>query len=160
MWKWIHGWFAVGVTCTVVALLLYVRGLPAGGPSLLGTSAAGLYAFGAGFWIISVLFRIAMEPWGAATLVDSGSMPQGFEALHKWSTSMFGVYMILAYVATGLLGLALFHVAGIPAWTCWTVTIFGFAGAVLFPTGILLFEPPLMVHLMPLVLGIVTLVRV
>jgi hypothetical protein len=76
-----------------------------------------------------------------------------------WSNALFAVYMVLAYLAIAAYGRALLDTALVAPWLAKTHVIFGLAGAVGFAVRIPVFDPPLMIHLVPGILGIVLLVK-
>jgi hypothetical protein len=77
----------------------------------------------------------------------------------EWSGALFAVYMVLAYLAIAAYGKALSATGLAPRWLARTHLIFGLLGAVGFVARVPVFNPPLMIHLVPGILGVVLLVR-
>ena len=158
-WQWINWCMLGGVSITLIALASMYPSLT-GSASLYSRLAVWLYGLGVVFWIISLVFRVTVEPWAATEWVTNNVLPSGFEAWHRWSGTLFVIYMVMAYIAIGLLGVGFLQSALLPNWANWIVIPFGFVGAIGFAVRVLLFDPPLMVHVPLLFLGIMVLVKV
>ena len=158
-WQWINWCMLGGVSITLIALVSMYPGLT-GDAALYSRLAVWLYGLGVVFWIISLVFRVSVEPWAATEWITNNALPSGFEAWHRWSGTLFTVYMVMAYIAVGLLGIGFLQSAFLPNWTNWIVVGFGFLGAIGFVVRFIFFDPPLMIHLPLLFLGIMILVKV
>ena len=88
-----------------------------------------------------------------------GVVPLWFEPLQAWSGALFAIYMVLAYLAISAYGKALLAADVAPRWVARTHVIFGLLGAMGFLARVPMFNPPLMIHLVPGILGVVLLVR-
>ncbi len=159
-WFLIHTPMLLGVVLTVIALHLFAGGQTSTGSlKLFTTVAVNGFAFGAVFLVINFAFRLTVTIWVAQRLADVGEPELWFSTWMDWSNLLFSVYMVLAYLSIGFLGLALGHLQGIPSWTAWFCLIFGFAGSIGYIVQIPLFAPPLMVHLPLMVAGVVMLLK-
>lgn len=157
-WMWIHGWMLPGVVLTAVALFVLRDRMMASGEIMWSTLMAVLFLIGVVPVICMLTFRITVMDQAAAAFVRTGVMPAGFESLHLWSVSLYAVHMVLSYLACFFLGLAAFEGAVFPTWFAWTAVVFGAFGTLGF---ILMkggpFAPPILVHVIPLMAGILLL---
>jgi len=157
-WMWIHGWMMPGVVLTALALFLLRDVMQASGESTWSTLMAILFLIGTVPIICMMTFRITVMDQAAAAFVQTRIMPESFEWLHQWSVSLYAVHMILSYFAALFLGLAAFSSGLFPPWFAWTAIVFGGGGALGF---ILMrggpFSPPILVHVIPFITGILLL---
>jgi hypothetical protein len=158
-WIWIAGSFAVGVLLTLAGLIVLGTVLQAGGERFWTALGQSAFLFGSLLWLASIAFRATATVSAAEETAATGLVPSWFEPMRMWSTAMFAVYMVLAYLAIAAYGKALFAVEVAPAWVAWMHVVFGLAGAVGFIVRFPLFDPPLMIHLVPGILGVVLLMR-
>ena len=136
---WIHGWMILGVVITTAGLVALQAPLAAASSSsppgrTLATLVPALFAFGAVLGVGWLTFRLTVLPWAAAETIATGTVPAGYEALHRWSGLMYAVHMVLSYTAALLLGLALLTTTLTPAWLAWTAIVFGAVGILSFAT--------------------------
>jgi hypothetical protein len=82
-----------------------------------------------------------------------------FEPMWTWATALFATYMPLAYLAIAAYGKALLVTGLVSRGVAWSHIIFGVLGAVGFVARVQVFNPPLMIHLVPGILGVLLLVR-
>lgn len=154
-WSWIHLWMLVAlpVTSGGVAGLAVVVG--DGVPRVLTVMAATVYAVGAVCWMAALSFRLTVTRWAAERTVADGEVPAAFPPLETWSSWLYGIHMVSAYAAFGLLGAAALAGDLFPVWAGWTGVVAGpvwlvgivttrFAGP---------FNPPFWAHLYTGLLG-------
>lgn len=158
-WLWIAGSFAVGVLLTLTGLVILTTVLQQQGELLWSSLGRSLFLFGSVLWIASIAFRATATVSAAQEMASSGIVPGWFEPLRSWAGAVFAVYMVLAYLSIAAFGKALLDVQLAPAWIAWTHVVFGLLGAVGYIARVPLFDPPLMIHLVPGILGIVLLVQ-
>lgn len=151
-WLFINGCFALSCVLTVPALgglaaQLRSRGDP--GWSIVGLS---LFAVGAALWLVHLGHRLTITPWAASELMESGVVPPGYAAGKMWMGLLFSAYMVMAYIALSAFGAAILSTDLLPRWVGWTAVIFGLVAL----PGLLtpLFQPPLMVHVVPFIIGL------
>ena len=159
-WYWINGCLLVGVTLTVLGFGAFTSSLRGAGDRLLSELGLVAYVFGALLWIISLAFRLTVEVWAAQETGQSGVIPVGFEAWRQWAVLLFGIYMVLGYFSVAAYGGALQGTGLLARWLAWTAVVFGLAGALGVLVRFRFFERPLMIHLVPGVIGIFLLLRV
>jgi hypothetical protein len=158
-WLWIAGSFAVGVLLTLTGLIVLGTTLRAAGDRVWSELGQAAFLFGSILWLASISFRATATISAAKNTVASGVVPEWFEPLRAWSGMLFAIYMVLAYLAIAAYGKALLATDLAPHWVARTHLIFGLLGAVGFVSRIPMFNPPLMIHLLPGILGVVLLVR-
>jgi hypothetical protein len=158
-WLAIAAAFAVGVLSTLVGFTLLSTALRAQGEHTWSELARVAYACGSVLWLASLAFRATATPAAADQTVASGAVPSWFQPLQAWSGGLFAVYMVLAYLALAAYGRALLRTGLVPRWLARAHVLFGLAGAVGFVAQVRLFSPPLMIHLLPGLLGLILLRR-
>ena len=153
-WYWIHGCFVVGVILTIlgfVALAHALRDTPAG---LLATVVGVAYATGAVFWLVNIAFRGTVQVWAAEQVIRTGSVPPEYEPLRHWAGLLFGLYMVLAYLASAGLGWLMLRTGLSPRWAAWLAVILGLTGG-----GVVGMSVPMIVHIPLMVVGVFLLRR-
>jgi hypothetical protein len=146
-WYAMHAAFAIGVIGSLSALLiLSVAFKEDSGRSLL-TLAATIYGVGTVLILINFAFRLTVTHSAAKHLIESKQLEPNFQAWMDWSNVLFAVYMMAGYFSCFCLGLAFRTAPVIPKWVTYLCLYFGGLAMVLYPVGLVLFEPPLMVHL-------------
>jgi hypothetical protein len=158
-WLWIAGSFALGVLLTLAGLVVLGVALRAAGDRVWSELGQSAFLFGSVLWLASLAFRATATVAAAQETASTGVVPPWFEPMRAWSGALFAVYMVLAYLAIAAYGKALLATGLAPRWVAWTHLIFGLLGAVGFVARAPVFNPPLMIHLVPGILGVVLLVR-
>jgi hypothetical protein len=151
-WYFIHGAFLLGCALTVAGLGGLTALLRAAGDRGWSIVALALFVLGTALWFVHVGHRLAVTPWAAAELARTGEVPAGYEAIKSWMGLLFGMYMVLAYLALAAYGAALLGTGLLPRWVGLTAVIFGLAAVPGLATPV--FQPPLMVHVVPFIVGI------
>jgi hypothetical protein len=165
-WLWINICFVVGVGATIAGLVLLTVLLERRGSGLI--SQVGLIAMlvGATLWVIHLAFRLTTTLSAAEETAKTSTPPATFEPLHNWMGTLFNMYMVLAYLSIAAYGAGIVRTGLVPDWLGWVSLIFGLAGATGFVAGAYvikgfkLFEPPLLIHLMPGLIGIFLLLEI
>jgi hypothetical protein len=159
-WFIIHGCFVLGVLISLLGWQLFSGSLIASGANkvLSGISYTALFT-GSIFWLINIAFRITVTVWAANNLAETGIVHETFKTWMDWSNLLFSFYMVLAYFATGFLGVALRDISWMPIWVSWVLILFGFGGVIGYIVKIPLWAPPLIVHLPFMIAGIVILLK-
>jgi hypothetical protein len=152
--------FAFGVLLTLAGLTTLTTVLRAHGERLWSDLAQVGYLCGSVLWLASLAFRATATVAAADQMVAGGLVPSWFQPLQSWAGGLFAVYMVLAYLSLAAYGQALLRSGLLPRWLGRTHVLFGLAGAAGFVAQIRLFSPPLLIHLLPGLLGVVVLLRV
>ncbi len=158
-WHIIHAFFLVGVIVNFFGITLLTDALKQQNQNMLPQLAYSAFIIGTILWIIDIAFRVVYTTWAAKQFVEFNEIQNFYVTLRTWSSSLFSVYMVLAYLATGFIGTALLQSQVLPNWIGWFCIVFGYAGSVLYIVRFQLFDPPLMVHLPYMILGIAILVK-
>lgn len=166
-WRRSAAWLGAGTLLNMLGFgLLAVLLSDAGGP-LLSAAATLIFVTGGLFMVMGMGFRMGVEPLAAKALAETAAVPDWFEAMQGWNTTLGLMYMLLGYVATVLFGGALLQTALLPAWLGWVSLVLGVAGGLSILTGLPRYPGtdysvaavPAWVHVMPLVIGIALLVQ-
>jgi hypothetical protein len=157
VWLWIAAAFAVSVLMTLAGFVALGASLRAAGDRLWSELGQAAFLFGGVLWLASLAFRATATISAAKETVASGVVPAWFEPLRAWSGAIFAIYMVLAYLAIAAFGKALLSTGLSPRWIAKAHIIFGLVAAVGFIARVPVFAPPLMVHLLPGILGVVLL---
>jgi hypothetical protein len=156
-WLAIAALFAIGVLLTLAGLVVLGGILRAAGDRVWSDLGQAAFSFGAVLWLASIAFRATATISAAQETAATGVVPAWFEPLRAWSGSIFGVYMVLAYLAIAAYGRALARGTIGPRWLKRGFVYFGVVGAIGFLFQLPVFAPPLMIHLPPGLLGAVLL---
>ncbi len=155
-WRWrASSWgFAVATVLMAIGLLLTTSV----GPGRLYAGAAFVaFVVVAPCWLGTLALRLELTVSAANGRVD----PAWYDAIGKWSTSLYGFFMVGGYAAVALLGASLIGESRIPQWTAWLVAVFGALAMVWFWIGRPrvfgmrgAFDLPVLVNLVPLFVAI------
>lgn len=152
--------------CMTAAVILTAAGLGLLAADLAqpwAVAAGYAYAVGAAVWCVFESYRISVPAMVAGR--EPGPVPDWFLALQDWSGRLFMVYMLTAYFSIAAFGAAILAGPQLPGWSGWLAVGFGLAGGISLATGQPRvgggspFEPPVMVHVVPAVLGVLLLIR-
>lgn len=119
------------------------------------------FAIGAALGVIFLVTRAMIDVDVAHLAAAGGPVPDDFARWQRFTGVCFTTYLLLAYAATLLVGIAVIARASAPRFAGWFAVIFGGVAFVANVTGWprterfgAVFEPPFMVHIPPLILGI------
>jgi hypothetical protein len=154
-WFAMHVLFGLGTVITVAGLAGLSIALRASGDRFWATVAIALFSLAAVLWLVQVAFRVSVEPWAAGELARDGRVPAIFPALQRWMGALFAVFMLTGYLALAAFGAALLASPTLPRWAGWVALVFGLVAVPGFATVV--FQPPLMLFVVPFVLGIAVL---
>lgn len=108
-------------------------------------------------WLGTLALRLDLTASAARGQVD----PAWYDAIGKWSSSLYGFFMVGGHAAVALLGASLVGEPRIPQWTAWTLVVLGAVQAFSFwigwprPFGMRgLLELPVAVPLLPLFVAV------
>jgi hypothetical protein len=120
--------------------------------SLLGLLA---FAFGAVFWVISLAFRLSIDPWAAQETAKTAVIPEFYVPLTCWTGVLFVIYTVLAFSGLVAYGGAILATPVPPQWVGRLSIVYGLAGLGLL--GITKDAPPFLHYLIPMLIGILLL---
>ena len=144
--------FIVSLILCVAGLAIFNQYFPFGKAQLL--TQIGFYTFliGALLWIIVMGFRLSLAPWAAQILAETSSLPDAFTPLHLLESKLFDIFMVSAFLASSIYGLALLGSPQFSNGLAWFSVIFGLFGAL--SSAIWGGPIPIMALVVPLVLGL------
>lgn len=158
VWRFIAVIFALGVLATLAGVTSLGSLLRAAGDTRWSDLAVTSFIMGSVLWLTSIAFRITATVTAAEQMaIAGGTVPPWFEGLRGWSGAIFAVYMVVAYLGIAALGMAMRQTTLLPRWLATLHVWFGAAGAIGYIVRIPLFDPPLMIPLVPGIAGIVLL---
>lgn len=151
-WYAIHIAFVLGVIGSLAALLFILGSLKDETKKALLTLATGIYGVGTALVLINFSFRLTVTQWVAKRLIENNQLDESFKTWMDWSNMLFDIYMMSGYFTCLFLGLALKQIVMVPRWVTNFCLIFGACALVCYPLGVLIFQPPLMIHF-PFIMG-------
>ena len=166
-WRRSAAWIAVGSLFNLLGFGLLTVLLRQAGDYLLNEAGLLMFLMGILFIVMVMAFRIGVETLAAKAVAETDAVPDWFEAMQAWDTTLGLIYMVLGYVATGLFGWAILQTALLPAWIGWVSVVLGIAGALSmianaprYPgTDYSLAAVPAWMHIMPLIIGLALLIQ-
>ncbi len=153
--RWIQGWMIAGVVISTAAVFALGAELHQAGEGALGLVAAAVFALGAAVWVVALCFHLTVTEWAAAETAHTGTVPEGYEAWHRWAGSLYAVHMLLGYLTAALLGIVLLRTGLTPRWFALGEVALGAscaAGFVVLRGGP--FGPPILVHALTAATGV------
>jgi len=153
-WQAVNLTFSTGIIVTAMGFALLSTLLGEAGDPIF--SELGLVAFliAATVWVIQMVSNLSLATWAADEVASTGNVPPTAEAWPRAFEQLVHTYMVLAYVATALFGAGIVASGLLTGWAGWLAIIVGIAGAVsVIVTGPRL-AIPLLIHVVPVVLGI------
>jgi hypothetical protein len=151
-WYAMHALFGTGAVLAAAGLAGLTSALRASGDRVWSAVALALFLVSVALWLIQVGFRVTISPWAAAELARDGRVPSIYPPLQQWMGVLFGAFMIMGYFALAAYGAAALGTSVLPRWAGWVAVVFGLAAVPGFATVV--FQPPLMLFVVPFVLGI------
>jgi len=114
--------------------------------------------FGDVLVVIYIAFPLGIAPVAAQDTVRMGVVPGYYVQLTLWTQPLFVIYTILAFSSLAAYGGAILSTRVLPHWVGWLSIVYALAGLVLagFTAGNV---PPFLHHLMPMVMGVLLLLR-
>ncbi len=155
LWRWATILFISGVVVTVLGLAMLTSLLRDTGDRAFSQLGLIAFLFGAVLWVISLAFRLSIDPWAAQETAKTAVIPDFYVPLTRWTGVLFVIYTVLAFSALAAYGGAVLSTPVLPHWVGWLAIVYGLAGL-----GLLGFSgdaPPFLHHLMPLLIGILLL---
>jgi hypothetical protein len=157
-WRWrASAWAFAGSTVLMAVGLLMALSASSGGSRPYGLAAFAVFFVVAPCWLGSLALRLELTVAAAKGTVD----PAWYDAIGKWSTSLYGFFMVGGHGAVALLGASFIGESRMPQWAAWTTCVLGAVEALSFWVGWprafgmrSLFELPVLVPLVPLFVAI------
>jgi hypothetical protein len=157
LWQWATILLLSGVVVMLLGLTLLTSLLRDAGDRTFSPLGLIAFVFGAVLWVIILAFRLSIDPWAAQETARTAVLPDFYVPLTLWTHALFVIYTILAFSALAIYGGAVLTTRVLPQWVGWLAIVYGLAGLGWFAfTGD---APPGLHHLMPLLMGILLLLR-
>ena len=122
-----------------------------------GIAAFVVFVVVAPCWLGTLALRLDLTVAAARGAVD----PTVYDAIGKWSGSLYAIFMVGGHTAVALLGASFVDDPRVPQWAAWTTCVVGAVEALSFWIGWprafgmrSLFELPVLVPLVPLFVAI------
>jgi hypothetical protein len=155
LWQWGTILFISGVVVTILGLAMLTTLLSDAGDRAFSPLGLIAFLFGAVLWVISLAFRLSIDPWAAQEAAKTAAIPEFYVPLTRWAGVLFVIYTVLAFSALAAYGGAVLSTPVLPHWVGWLALVYGLAGLGL--VGVSGDAPPFLHHLMPLLIGILLL---
>jgi|GEM_PF-3236454 len=144
--------FAVGTVLTAAGLVLLPASVPAGWPREVAIAGATGFAIAAVLWLVSLVYRLAVQPSVARTFAETGTVDPWVATFDRLSGGLFQAFIVVAFAGLAAIGVATTAGGPIPAPLGW-----GVATVSVLLVGVLLLVgdmPPFTVYLVSLAFGI------
>ncbi len=162
-WHAMNSLMTAGIVATAAGLFLFAAVL-AGSTRALGAAVG--YLIGGVLWIVALAFRDTVMLSVAEEVDETGEVPGWLEPMQAWTGRMFWLYMALAYLALALFGWTLVSTHLLAEWVGWFALVYGVVLGLAFMAGVPktkmwgpVAEPPFLIHIPTLTLGIALLAR-
>jgi len=162
-WSWMGHLMTAGVVATAAGLWMFA--VTAGSPMRAIAGAVG-YLIGAVLWVLVLTFRGTTLLDVAEEVDRTGEIPGWVEPMQSWTGRMYWIYMLLAYLAIVAVGWTLISLHILAAWIAWFALVYGIVLGLSFAAGFPktkmwgpVAEPPFLIHVPLLVIGIALLAR-
>ncbi len=154
-WRWGAILWIAGMVVTLLGLPLLTNLLRAAGDP--GIAQVGLiaFSFAIALWVISLSFRASVDIWAARTAAATRSVPESYAPLSAWSSALFILFTVTAFVALAIYGGAILVSSLLPHWAGWASIIFALGG--LAHLALTRDSYPVLHHFMLIVIGILLL---
>jgi hypothetical protein len=149
---WTSSTFLLGTIVTLAGMALFRLALQQAGDRFWAMLGLLAYLFGAVFFAIHLGFRLTVMPLAVEEFRRVGAAPDWYEPWRIWAGLGFGIYHVFAYLALIFYGIALLKTRLLPRAAGWSCVI---SASLLVPW----FGPPLLIHMMPWILGALILTR-
>jgi hypothetical protein len=152
-WLWIAGCFAVGVLLMFAGFVLLNATLQEAGERTFGALGQAGLSVATAVWLVAMVFRATAVVSAAREADALGAVPAWYEALRGFGGGLVAVYMVLAYLALAAYGRALLLSGVAPRWLGRAHVLFGLVAVIGYLARIPVFFPPLLVPVLPGLLG-------
>lgn len=166
-WRWANNAFTTSGILTLLGLGLLAFFLYEDGSRILAPVSGLLFGIATVFWLAFSAFRKRVTAWAGKRYLEEASEPAAYEPLGAFASEMGKLYMLLGYLATAALGVALLQTGLLPAWIGWVSVVLGAAGAIVMLVGRpspdwadeTYAEIPFWLQIAPLLMGVALILR-
>ena len=158
LFQWSFSLIISGIIVTLLGLAMLTTLFRDAGDATFSYLALIAFLFGDILLVIFIAFPLGIAPAAAQETVRTGAVPDYYVQLTLWTQPLFVIYTILAFSALAAYGGAILSTRVLPYLVSWLCIVYALAGLVLagFTTGNV---PPFLHHLMPIVIGVLLLLR-
>ena len=157
LFQWSMSLFLSGIIVTALGFALLTKLLWDSGERTFSYLALIVSLFGVVLLVVHVAFWLGVNPLAGQETARTGVVPAYYEPLTVWTMALFRIYTVFAFSAIALYGGALLVSRMLPRWISWTAILYGLAGLGLFAYAHDI--PPFLHYLLPIVMGILLLLR-
>lgn len=158
-WQAVNLTFSSGIIVTAMGLALLGALLRDAGDAIFAELGMVAFLIAATVWVVQMVSNLSLATWAADEVARTGAVPPTAEAWPQAFERLVHTYMVLAYVATALFGAGILASDLLDPWVGWLAVIVGIAGA----ASVILTGPrlaiPLLIHVVPAVLGVLLVVQ-
>ena len=156
-WKWVNILFTSGILTTVLGFTALTALLQASAQTILAYFAWTAYLLASFLWLILFSFNLSISVWGAHKVAATNSVPPSFEAWPTWQERLVHLYMTLAYFSIAFYGGAILATRILPSWAGWLSLLVGLCGAASIVLAGSSLAIPLLIHIIPAIVGLLLL---
>jgi len=149
--------FLLGALLTLAGFTILNSSLEDAGDRILSRLGVLSLFFGTVCWALHLAFRLTVVISVAQN--DRGVVPEWYPPMRMWTGVMYGLYMPLAYLGIAAFGAALGNIGWIGKGWGRAFVIFGLIATAGFLARIGIFDPPLVVNVMPYIAGVLLMRR-
>ncbi len=157
LWWWVNVLIISGTLVTLLGFVQLTTLLRGAGDQAFSHLGLMALLFGAVLVVIQLAFHLSVDFSAAEETARTGVIPAFYVPLTAWTVALFAVYTILTFLAALAYGGALVFTRLLPRWLGWTTIVYSLAGLGLF--AVTRDMPPLFHSLLPIVMGILLLLR-
>jgi hypothetical protein len=156
-WQWGWALLIAAVVTTALGLAMLTSVLREAGDRTL--SWLGLIAFllGAVLWVTDMAYDLSVTVWVAQNAARGSAEPEFYAPLILWGETLAGIYNLLAFLAMAAYGAAILHTRLLPRWVGWAAIVWSVVWLGMYL--LTLSAPPVLHQVMPLLIGIMLLLR-
>lgn len=141
-----------GTLLALIAMTALADVLRLAGDRIWSAVGNTLFVVGATLWLFCVAFRVTVTVRVADSVGLTAEVPAAYMAAHELTAAAFGTFMVLSYLAMASYGVALRSTALLGSAVGRFAIAFGLVALPGLATPI--FQPPLMVFVVPFVFGV------
>ena len=156
-WQWGWGLTTAGVVGTALGLAMLAMLLRGAGDRTFSWLGMLAFLLGAVLVVMFMAFSLSVTVWAAQEAAEGSAVPDLYRPVALWGNMLLKIYTVLAFLGMLAYGAAILRTRLLPRWVGWTAIIWSIVWLARF---LLTYDaPPLLHHVMPLVIGIMLLLR-
>jgi hypothetical protein len=158
LFQWSFSLIICGIIVTLLGFAMLTTLFRDAGDRTFSYLALIAFLFGAVLMVIYIAAYLGVSPLAAQETARTGVVPGYYVLWTMTIQPLFVIYTILAFSALAIYGGAILSTHLLPHWVGWLSIVYGLAGLMLagFTAGNV---PPFLHHLMPILIGVLLLLR-